>query len=249
MDSLKGKAAVVTGGNSGIGFASAKLFAEQGAQVVITGRRQAALDEAVRSIGPAAVAICGDVADPAHHRAVADLVRERFGAADIYMANAGVNTITPSGEVSEAEYDMQFGINARGTFFGVQAIAPHLRERASIILVGSLASDKVLDGHAVYAGTKAAIGAFARSWALEFKDRGIRVNMLSPGPTETEILGKLGVAPEARGAFSEMMAGAIPLARLGRPEELARAALFLASDASSFVTGINLRVDGGMALL
>lgn len=249
MDSLKGKVAVVTGGNSGIGFASARLFAEQGAQVVITGRRQAALDEAVRSIGPAAVAICGDVADPAHHRAVADLVRDRFGGADIYMANAGVNTITPSGEVSETEYDTQFGINARGTFFGVQAIAPHLQERASIILVGSLASDKVLDGHAVYAGTKAAIGAFARSWALEFKDRGIRVNMLSPGPTETEILGKLGVAPEERGAFAEMMAGAIPLARLGRPEELARAALFLASDASSFVTGINLRVDGGMALL
>src|SRR3546814_18572354 len=119
------------------------------------------------------------------------------------MANAGVNTITPSGEVREAEYDTQFGINARGTFFGVQAIAPHLQERASIILVGSLASDKVLDGHAVYAGTKAAIGAFARSWALEFKDRGIRVNMLSPGPTETEILGKLGVAPEERGAFAE----------------------------------------------
>src|SRR3546814_13614796 len=115
------------------------------------------------------------------------------------MANAGVNTITPSGEVREAEYDTQFGINARGTFFGVQAIAPHLQERASIILVGSLASDKVLDGHAVYAGTKAAIGAFARSWALEFKDRGIRVNMLSPGPTETEILGQLGVAPEERG--------------------------------------------------
>lgn len=249
MTSLNGKVAVITGGNSGIGFASAKLFAGQGAQVVITGRRQDALDDAVRAIGPAATAIRGDVADPAHHRAVADLVRERFGGADIYMANAGVNTITPSGAVSEAEYDGQFGINARGTFFGVQAIGPALRDGGSIILVGSLASDKVLEGHAVYAGTKAAIGAFARSWALEFRDRRIRVNMLSPGPTETEILGKLGVAPEERGAFAETMAGAIPLGRLGRPEELARAALFLASNASSFVTGINLRVDGGMALL
>ena len=249
MTNMKGKVAVITGGNSGIGLASARLLAEHGAQVLITGRRQDALDEAVRSIGPAATAISGDVADPAHHVEVADIVRERFGGADIYMANAGVNTITPSAEVSESEYDEQFAINARGTFFGVQAIAPVLQDGGSIILVGSLASEKVLDGHAVYAGSKAAIGAFARSWALEFKARRIRVNMLSPGPTETEILGKLGVAPEDREAFAEMMAGAIPLGRLGQPIELARAALFLASDASSFVTGINLRVDGGMALL
>src|SRR3546814_20490797 len=125
MDSLKGKVAVVTGGNSGIGFASAKLFAEQGAQVVITGRRQAALDEAVRSIGPAAVAICGDVADPAHHRAVADLIRERFGGEAIYMANAGVNTSTPSGEVREAAFGHQFGIHSRRTFLWVHATRAH----------------------------------------------------------------------------------------------------------------------------
>lgn len=249
MTDLNGKVAVITGGNSGIGLASAKLFAEQGAQVVITGRRQQALDEAVRIIGPAAIAARGDVADPKHHREIANLVRERFGGADIYMANAGVNTITPSGDVSEGEFDAQFGINARGTFFGVQAIGPTLRDGGSVILLGSLASDKVLEGHAVYAGTKAAIGAFARSWALEFKDRSIRVNVLSPGPTETEILEKLGVPAEERGAFTAMMAEAIPLGRLGQPTELARAALFLASDASSFITGINLRVDGGMALL
>lgn len=246
---LKGKVAVITGGNSGIGLASAKLFARQGAQVVISGRRQAALDEAVQAIGPVATAIRGDVADPAHHRALADLVSERFGGGDIYMANAGINTITPSASVSESEFDAQFNVNARGTFFGVQTIAPVLRDGGSIILLGSLASDKVLDGHAVYAGTKAAIGAFARSWAIEFKDRGIRVNMLSPGPTETEILEKLGVPAAERGTFTAMMASAIPLGRLGQPEELAHAALFLASDASSFVTGINLRVDGGMALL
>jgi len=249
MTSLSGKVAVITGGNSGIGLASARLFAEQGAHVVITGRRQQALEDAVRAIGPSAVAIRGDVADPDHHREVADFVRDRFAGVDIYMANAGVNTITASSEVSLAEYDAQFGINARGTFFGVQAITPELRDGGSVILLGSLASDKVLEGHAVYAGTKAAIGAFARSWALEFRDRSIRVNVLSPGPTETEILEKLGVPSQKREAFTAMMAGAIPLGRLGRPEELARAALFLASDASSFVTGINLRVDGGMALL
>jgi NAD(P)-dependent dehydrogenase (short-subunit alcohol dehydrogenase family) len=249
MAELAGKVAVITGGNSGIGLASAKLFAERGARVVITGRRRQALDDAVRAIGPAAVAIRGDVADPAHHRKIAQFVTARFGAADIYVANAGINTITHSGNVSENEFDTQFGINARGTFFGVQAIGPALRDGGSIILLGSLASDKVLEGHAVYAGTKAAIGAFARSWALEFRDRGIRVNMLSPGPTETEILEKLGIAEAERGAFTAKMAAAIPLGRLGQPEELARAALFLASDASSFVTGINLRVDGGMALL
>ncbi len=159
-----------------------------------------------------------------------------------------MNTITPSQQVSEVEYDAQFAINARGTFFGVQKIAPLLRDGASIILIGSLASDKVLEGHAVYAGTKAAINAFAKSWAIEFKERGIRVNMLSPGPTETAILEKLGVEPENRDAFIEMMAAAIPLGRLGQPDELARAALFLASSASSFVTGINLRVDGGTGI-
>lgn len=249
MSSLKEKVAVITGGNSGIGYATAKLFAEEGAQVVITGRRKQVVDDAVRAIGRAAIGIQGDVADSGHHEEVAALVRERFDGADIYVANAGVNTITPSGLVSEAEYDAQFAINARGTFFGVQKIAPVLRDGASIILVGSLASDRVLDGHAVYAGTKAAINAFARSWALEFKGRGIRVNMLSPGPTETAILEKLGIAPEDHAGFIDMMAAAIPLGRLGRPDELAQAALFLASDASSFVTGINLRVDGGMALL
>lgn len=249
MTRLNGKVAVITGGNSGIGLASAKLFADQGAEVVITGRRQQALDDAVRAIGPAAVAIRGDVADAEHHREVARFVSEQFGAAHIYMANAGINTITPSAQVLADEFDAQFGINTRGAFFGVQAVAPVLSDSASVILVGSLASDKVLEGHAVYAGTKAAIGAFARSWALEFKDRGIRVNVLSPGPTETAILEKLGVPEDERGAFTAMMAKAIPLGRLGQPEELARAALFLASDASSFVNGVNLRVDGGMALL
>jgi NAD(P)-dependent dehydrogenase (short-subunit alcohol dehydrogenase family) len=249
MASLHGKLAVVTGGSSGIGLAAAQLFVAEGAKLVVTGRRQDVLDEAVRSLGASATGVQGDVADPAHHVQVAQLVRDRFGGADIYMANAGVNTITPSHDVSEAEYDAQFAINTRGVFFGVQAMAPVLHDGGSIILTGSLASEKALEGHAVYAGTKAAIGAFVRSWALEFKARGIRVNILSPGPVETAILDKMGIAPENRASFLETVAAAIPLGRLGRPSELASAALFLASDASSFVTGINLRVDGGMALL
>jgi len=249
MDTLKDKVAVITGGNSGIGLASAKLFAREGASVIVTGRRAEVVDAAVAQIGARALGLVGDVADLSHHDAIAELVRSRFGGLDIYMANAGVNTITPSSEVSEAEFDAQFATNARATFFGVQKIQPLLRDGGAIILTGSIASEKTLEGHAVYAGSKAALGAFARSWALEFKARGVRVNVLSPGPVDTAILEKLGVPPEEREAFERGMAARIPLGRLGRPEELAQAALFLASDASSFVTGVNLKVDGGMTLL
>lgn len=249
MKELAGKVALITGGGSGIGLACAKVFAAEGAQVIVTGRRQPALDAAVRQIGSGALGIGGDVASPLHHASLADEISRRFGGLDIYMANAGINTIRLSAEVSEAEFDEQFAVNTRGVFFGVQKMAPILRDGGSIILTGSLASDKMLDGHAVYAGSKAAIGAFARNWAIELKARGIRVNVLSPGPTETAILEKLGIPREQRGAFEASMAASIPLGRMGQPDELARAALFLASRSSSFVTGINLRVDGGMALL
>ncbi|RRN63962.1 SDR family oxidoreductase [Caulobacter sp. 602-1] len=249
MDTLKNKVAVITGGASGIGLASAKLFAAEGAQVVVTGRRAEAVEAAVAQIGPAALGLVGDVADIGHHKAVAQAVRERFGGLDVYMANAGVNTIMPSPEVTEAEYDAQFAVNARGVFFGVQKIEPLLRDGGAILLTGSIASQKALHGHAAYAGSKAALEAFARVWALELKDRGVRVNVLSPGPTDTAILGKLGVGPEQRDAFEAGMAERIPLGRLARPEELARAALFLVSDAGSFITGVNLAVDGGMTML
>lgn len=249
MALLNGKTAMITGGTSGIGLAIAQLFAAEGAQVIVSGRRADVAEDAARRIGGRATHLVGDVADPGFHARAAEEIGARFGGLDIYVANAGINTIRHSADVPEAEYDAQFGTNARGVFVGVQKIAPILRDDGAIVITGSLASEKVLDGHAVYAGSKAAIGAFARSWALELKDRGIRVNVLSPGPTDTEILGKLGVTPEQRPAFEAQMAAAIPLGRLGRPEELASAALFLASDMSSFVTGVNLRVDGGMALL
>jgi NAD(P)-dependent dehydrogenase (short-subunit alcohol dehydrogenase family) len=249
MNALAGKVALVTGGNSGIGLAAATLFAAEGAQVVITGRRQQAVDEAIRRIGFGAVGLQGDVADLAHHQEVAAEIERRFGALDIYMANAGVNTINISDGVSPAEYDAQFAINARGVFFGVQFIAPLLREGGSVVLTGSIASDKYMEGHAVYAGSKAAMVAFARSWAIEFKDRRIRVNVLSPGPVDTAILDKLGIPAENRAQFEQSVAEGIPAGRLGQPVELANAALFLASDASSFVNGVNLRVDGGMSLL
>lgn len=249
MDTLKDKVAVITGGASGIGLASAKLFVEQGANVIVTGRRPDAVKAAVAEIGPRAFGVVGDVADLAHHEAVADVVRERFGGLDVYMANAGINTITPSPLVSEDEYDAQFAVNTRGVFFGVQKVEPLLRDGGAIILTGSIAAGKALDGHAAYAGSKAALGAFARVWAIELRERRIRVNLLSPGPTDTAILEKLGVPPEQRPAFEAGMAARIPLGRMARPDETAKAALFLASDASSFITGIDLKVDGGMTLL
>ena len=249
MGVLQGKVALVTGGNSGIGLASAQAFASADAQVIITGRRQDVVARAVDLIGGDAFGICGDVADLAHHDRVAAEIRERYGALDIYMANAGVNTIAPSPQVTAESYDAQFAINTRGVFFGVQKMTPLLREGGVIILTGSMASEKVLDGHAVYAGSKAAINAFARSWAIELKSRRIRVNVLSPGPAATEILEKLGVPADQRASFEQTIAAGIPLGRLGQPDELGRAALFLASDASSFVNGVNLVVDGGMSLL
>lgn len=249
MGVLAGKIALVTGGNSGIGLAAAKAFAAEGAKVVVTGRRRAVVDAAVAQIGPDALGLPGDVTDLAHHDHLAKEVLRRFGGLDIYMANAAINTITHSADVTEAEYDMQFAANTRGVFFGVQKLGPLIRNGGTIILTGSIASEKVLDGHAVYAGSKAAIAAFARAWAIELKSRGIRVNVLSPGPVDTEILAKLGIPAEKRDEFEKMMADAIPLGRMGHPEEIAKAALFLASDASSFITGANLRVDGGMTLL
>jgi NAD(P)-dependent dehydrogenase (short-subunit alcohol dehydrogenase family) len=248
MNRLANKVALITGGNSGIGLATARLFAEQGAKVVVTARRQGVLDDAVRQIGHGAVGIRGDVADLEHHACVANEVRRRYGALDVYMANAGVITITPSLHVSPEEFDAQFKVNTRGVFFGVQAIAPVMRDGGSIIITSSLASSRVLDGHAVYAGSKAAVEAFARSWAMELKHRHVRVNVLSPGPIDTSIIEKLGVSEAERPAFLRSMTERIPAGRLGEAEELAHAALYLASDESRYVNGANLRIDGGMCL-
>ncbi|KQU08066.1 SDR family NAD(P)-dependent oxidoreductase [Rhizobium sp. Leaf453] len=248
MQQLKDKVAVITGGNSGIGKATALLFAQEGAQVIITGRRQDVVDQTVGEIGHGAIGLVGDVGDLEHHKMLAELVKTRFGGLDVYMANAGVINLTASSDVTPDDYDRHFATNTRGVFFGVQEIAPLIRDGGNIIVTSSLAATKVLPDHTVYAGSKAAVAAFAKNWAIEFKPRKIRVNILSPGPVETAILGKLGVSEADRPAFEDYMASLIPAGRMGRPEELARAALFLASDAGSFVNGIELYVDGGMTL-
>ncbi|CAM3776800.1 SDR family NAD(P)-dependent oxidoreductase (plasmid) [Agrobacterium radiobacter] len=249
MQHLKNKIAVITGGNSGIGKATAQLFADEGAQVIITGRRADIVARAVNEIGRGAVGFVGDTADLEHHQKLAEMIAEKFGKFDVYMANAGVINLTASSKVTPEEYDQHFAINTRGVFFGVQAMAPLIRDGGNIIVTSSLAATKVLPDHTVYAGSKAAVSAFARNWAIELKPRKIRVNILSPGPVETAILGKLGVSEEQLPDFEQHMASLIPAGRMGRPEELARAALFLASDAGSFVNGIELHVDGGMTLV
>ncbi|RVJ38605.1 SDR family oxidoreductase [Sinorhizobium medicae] len=248
MQHLKDKVAVITGGNSGIGKATARLFAQEGAQVLITGRRQNVVDQVVDEIGNGVIGIVGDVADLEHHQKLAEIVKSRFGSLDIYMANAGIINLTASGTVTPEDYDRHFATNTRGVFFGVQAMEPLIRDGGNIIVTSSLAATKVLPDHAVYAGSKAAIAAFAKNWAIEFKPRKIRVNILSPGPVDTAILGKLGVSDADRPALESHLATIIPAGRLGQPGELARAALFLASEAGSFVNGVELHVDGGMTL-
>ena len=249
MTNLSGKTALVTGASSGIGLAIARALHAAGAQVIITGRRESEVRSAADGLGMGAHGFQGDVAEIAHHELLAREIQARFGGLDIYVANAGINRIAQSSDVTPAEYDGLFDTNARGVFFGVQKIGPLIRNGGAIVLTGSIASGKPLDGHAVYAGTKAALGAFARNWALEFKSRGIRVNVLSPGPTETAIIHNQGVPPEDMDQFKAAVASAIPMGRMAQPDEIAQAALFLASDASSFVTGVNLMVDGGMTLL
>ncbi|WHP29820.1 SDR family oxidoreductase [Trabulsiella odontotermitis] len=244
MGSLDDKVAVITGGNSGIGLAIARLFVAQGARVIIVGRRDEAVKETVALLGDKASGVVGDISDITTHERVAALGRDKFGEIDIYVANAGVINIQPADKVGAEEYDQQFATNTRGVFFGVQKIQPVMREGGSIVLISSIASDKVLPGHTVYAGTKSAIEAFARSWAVEFSARKIRVNTLSPGPTQTPILTKLGIDAETEQQF----AGMIPLGRMGHAQDLANAALFLSSEASQFITGTTLKVDGGMSL-
>ncbi len=249
MKKLVDKVAVITGGNSGIGLATARAFIAEGATVVVVGRRAEAIDAATAGLGPRAVGLVGDVADLATHDRVAALVRQRFGGADIYVANAGINRIQATPDVRPGDYDAQFLTNARAAFFGVQRIMPVLRDGGAIILTSSIAARKVLDGHAVYAGSKAALEAFARNWALEMKDRRIRVNVLSPGPTATPILAKLGVSSADLPAFEAQIAGNMPFGRLAEADELARAAVFLASADAGFVTGVNLAIDGGISLV
>nr|WP_318383898.1 SDR family oxidoreductase [uncultured Enterobacter sp.] len=243
---LEGKIALITGGTSGIGLASAQVLAAQGAQVFITGRRQAELDAAVASIGAAATGIRADASVLSDLDEVYARIAATAGRLDILFANAGGGDMQPLGAITEAHFDTIFGTNVRGVLFTVQKALPLLAHGASVILTGSTTSVKGTENFSVYSASKAAVRNFARSWALDLKSHGVRVNVVSPGPVRTPGLGGL-VPDEHRQGLFDALAAQVPLGRLGEPEEIGKVVAFLASDAASFINGAELFVDGGMA--
>jgi NAD(P)-dependent dehydrogenase (short-subunit alcohol dehydrogenase family) len=238
---LEGKTAVITGGTEGIGLATAKLFVKEGAYVFVTGRRKKELDEAVKAIGSNVTGVQGDVGKMADLDLLYETVGKVKGRVDVIFANAGVGEFAPFGEVSEEHYDKLVNINVKGAFFTVQKGLPLLNDGGSIILTGSVASVKGTAAFGVYAASKAAIRSFVRTWTTDLRDRRIRSNVVSPGPINTPLVNRQPADVIAR------IVATIPMGRMGEPDEVAKAALFLASDDSSFVTGIELFVDGGRA--
>ncbi len=244
--SLEGKIAVVTGGGTGIGLGIAKRFVGEGATVIVTGRRHAELSAAVSSLGERASSVLTDVAKLGELDGLFDTVRERHGRIDVLVANAGGGELMPLGSITEEHFDKTFAVNVKGVLFTVQKALPLMAGGGSIILTASTTSIKGTADFSVYSATKAAVRNFARSWILDLKGQNLRLNVLSPGPIRTP--GLLGLVPtDQQQAFLDQFAGAIPLGRVGEPDEIGKAAVFLASDASSFVNGVELFVDGGFA--
>ncbi len=247
MGKLDGKIAVITGGNSGIGFATAKQFVQEGAYVFITGRDQAKLDGAVKKIGSNVTGVQGDVSKLDDLDRLFTEIKKTKGKLDIVVANAGIATYAALGSIDEAHYESIFNSNVKGLLFTVQKALPLMPDGASVILMSSIVGSKGLPANSVYSATKAAIRSFARTWTTDLKARRIRVNAISPGPIDTEglrdLLGSSGAAEDRLKFLND----AVPLGRIGKPEEIATAAVFLASSDSSFITGIELFVDGGFA--
>ena len=241
MGKLDGKVAVITAATSGMALATAKLFVEEGAYVFITGRRQEKLDDAVKAIGRNVTGVQGDAANLADLDRLYETVKKEKGYIDVLFASAGQGGRAMLGSVTEEQFDTTFGLNVRGTLFTVQKALPLFRDGGSIVMNGSIASVKGMPGMSVYGASKAALRSFARTWLVELKDRKIRVNVMSPGPIDTPAMENM--PPEMKEQFRSM----IPRKELGRPEEIATAVLFLASDDSSFVNGSELSVDGGLA--
>ena len=253
MNKLEGKVAVITGGTSGIGLATAQRFASEGAYVFIIGRRQSELDAAVKQISKNnnnVTGVQGDVSNLADLDRLYATVKEQKGHIDILFANAGVGELVPLGEITEAHFDKTFGINVKGLLFSVQKALRLFQDDdsgGSIILNASIASSKGAEALSVYSATKAAIRSFARTWTVELKHRKIRVNAISPGPIDTPGFNGLALSEEQIEQFKTSIVSTVPMGRMGSPDEVAKAVSFLASDDSSYVTGIELFVDGGMA--
>lgn len=247
MKKLEGKVAVITGGNSGIGLATAQQLVSEGAYIFITGRRQSELDAAVKQIGENVSSVQGDVSNLEDLDQLYAKVKEQKGTIDILFANAGVGELALLGTITEAQFDKIFGVNVKDLLFTVQKALPLFRDGGSIILNASIGGSKGIEATSVYSATKAAIRSFARTWAAELKHRRIRVNAISPGPIDTPAFNGLARTKEEVDQIKTNLASKVPLGRMGMPDEVAKAVLFLASDDSSFITGIELFVDGGMA--
>lgn len=245
MPALQNKVAVITGGNSGIGLATAKRFVEEGAYVYITGRRQAELDKAVALIGQNVTAVQGDIATLEDIDRLYAQVKAEKGGIDVLVANAGIVETFATADVTPEHYDKTFNVNARGTFFTVQRALPLLNPAASVIVIGSVVSTKGMSIYSTYSATKAAIRNFVRTWAAELGPKGIRANVISPGPIETPIIDAQFESKEHADALREQFKKIIPLGRMGEAQEIADAALFLASSQSSYINGVDLPIDGG----
>jgi NAD(P)-dependent dehydrogenase (short-subunit alcohol dehydrogenase family) len=249
MKRLEGKVAVVTGGNSGIGLASAKRLHEEGARVVITGRDPGTLDAAVSAVGTGTVAVQSDVAKLEDIDRLFSVVESRLGRIDVLFANAGIARFAPYSASQAAVFDELFATNVKGVYFTLQKALPHLNDGASVILNTSVAASKGAENTGIYAATKAAVRSFARTAATELQARNIRVNAVAPGPIATPIFGRTGLTEEQIQGFQAGISARVPMRRIGRPEEIASAVAFLASDDASYITGVELNVDGGMANL
>jgi NAD(P)-dependent dehydrogenase (short-subunit alcohol dehydrogenase family) len=248
MSKLSSKIALITGGSSGLGFATAMRFIREGAYVFITGRRQVELDAAVEELGANVTAIRGDISSLADLDRLFAIIKEQKGRLDILFANAGLGEFAPLGQITEAHFDKTFGINVKGTLFTVQKALPLMPDGAAIVVNGSMVSVKGLPAFGVYAATKAALRSFARTWSVDLKDRKIRVNVVSPGTVVTPAYkNELGLNDMQIEEFTAQAAALTPLGRAGKPDEIAKAVVFLASDDSSYITGIELFVDGGAA--
>ena len=244
---LEGKIAVITGGNSGIGLAAAKRLVTEGAYVFITGRRQKELDLAVSEIGKNVMGIQSDVSNLADIDRIYTTVKDQKGSLDILFANAGIAQFAPLEEISEEHFDKIFGINVKGLLFTVQKLLPIFQEGGSIILNASIGSSKGVEKTSVYSATKAAVRSFARTWTVDLRHRKIRVNAISPGPIDTPIFSNLMQNEEQSEQFKKNIVNTVPMGRMGTPDEIAKVVSFLASDDSSYITGIELFVDGGLA--